>query len=165
MLQDLPKQGKRQSSVSRELIRHWARSVAVAFAVAITYFLASQLSFFLRTKPDDVAWFWPAGGAAAGILIAIGPGARLPVAVGTMVASIPGNLLGHWSLWTSIVFALCNAGQVVLMAGLIERYFGSAFSLDSLRKVLGLITAAIVGTAAAAIGGTVEIGRASCRER
>jgi len=157
MLQDLPKQGKRQSSVSRELIRHWARSVAVAFAVAITYFLASQLSFFLRTKPDDVAWFWPAAGVAAGVLIAIGPGARLPVAVGTIVASIPGNLLGNWSLWTSMVFALCNAAQVVLVAGLIERYFGSAFSLDNLPKVLGLITATIVGTAAAAIGGTVGI--------
>jgi len=157
MLQDLPKQGKRPSSVSRELTQPWARSVVLAFAVAITYFLASQLSFFLRTTPDDVAWFWPAAGVAVGVLIAIGPGARLPVAVGTMVASIPGNLLGNWSLWTSIVFALCNAGQVVLVAGLIEHYFGSAFSLDSLRKVLGLITATIVGTAAAAIGGTVGI--------
>jgi signal transduction histidine kinase len=157
MLQDLPKQGKRQSSVSRELMRYRARSVVLAFAVAITYFLASQLSFFLRTKPDDVAWFWPAAGVAAGVLIAIGPGARLPVAVGTIVASIPGNLLGNWSLWTSIVFALCNAGQVVLVAGLIERYFGPAFRLDSLRNVLGLITATIVGTAAAATGGTMGI--------
>jgi signal transduction histidine kinase len=157
MLQDLPKLGKRRSSVSGELMRHWTRSVVIAFAVAIAYFLASQLSFFLRTQPDDIAWFWPAAGVAAGVLIAIGPRARLPVAVGTIVASIPGNLLGRWSLWTSIVFALCNAGQVVLVAGLIERYFGAAFSLDSLRKVLGLITAAIVGTAAAAIGGTVGI--------
>jgi hypothetical protein len=74
-----------------------------------------------------------------------------------VVASIPGNLLAHWSLWTSVVFALCNAGQVLLMAGLIERYFGSAFSLDSLRQVLGLVAAAIAGTAAAAIGGTLGI--------
>jgi signal transduction histidine kinase len=157
MLQVLPKQGERQSSAYRELMRPWARSVVLALAVAITYFLASQLSFFLRTKPDDVAWFWPAAGVAAGVLIAIGPSARLPVVVGTIAASIPGNILGDWSLWTSIVFALCNAGQVMLVAGLIERYYDSAFSLDSLRKVLGLITAAIVGTAAAAIGGTVGI--------
>jgi len=94
MLRDLLKEGKRQPSVSRELMRHWTRSVALAFAIAITYFLASQLSFFLRTKPDDVAWFWPAAGVAAGILIAIGPGAKLPIVVGTIVASIPGNLLG-----------------------------------------------------------------------
>ncbi len=156
MLQVSQKQGECLSSDSSEQVRHWASLVVLASAVAIAYFLASQLSFFLRT-PDDVAWFWPAAGVAAGILIAIGSGARLPVAIGTMVASIPGNLLGNWSLWTSIVFALCNAGQVVLVAGLIEWYFGSAFTLDSLRKVLGLIGAAIVGTAAAATGGTMGI--------
>jgi hypothetical protein len=53
--------------------------------------VAAQL--FLRTKPDDVAWFWPAAGVASGVLIAIGSGAKLPVAIGTMVASVPGNLL------------------------------------------------------------------------
>jgi hypothetical protein len=83
-----------------------------------------------------VAWFWPAAGVASGVLIAIGPGAKLPVAIGTMVASIPGNLLGHWSLWTSLVFALSNAGQVLLVAGSVERYFPPPFALDGLRKVL-----------------------------
>lgn len=156
MLQVLQKQGERLLSVSRG-VRHWAGAVVLATCVAVAYFMASQLSFFLRTKPDDVAWFWPAAGVAAGVLIAKGPSSRLPVVVGTMIASIPGNLLGNWSLSTSIVFALCNAGQVLLVAGLIERYFGPAFALDSLRKVLGLIGAAIVGTAAAAVGGTVGI--------
>jgi signal transduction histidine kinase len=157
MSQELQKHGERPLSVFSEPMQRWAGSVALAIAVAITYFLASRLSFFLRTKPDDVAWFWPAAGVAAGVLIALGPGTRWPVAVGTIIASIPGNLLADWSFWTSIVFALCNAGQVLLMAGLIERYFGSPFSLDSLRHVLGLVAAAIIGTAAAAIGGTVGI--------
>jgi signal transduction histidine kinase len=157
MLQNLQRQGEGQLSIFSEPMWRWAGSVALAIAVAIAYFLASRLSFFLRTKPDDVAWFWPAAGVAAGVLIALGPGTRWPVAVGTIVASIPGNLLAHWSLWTSIVFALCNVGQVLLIAGLIERSFGSAFSLDSLRHVLGLVAAAIIGTAAAAIGGTAGI--------
>jgi signal transduction histidine kinase len=155
MLQDLQKQGERHLSVISEPMWQWAGSVVLAIAVAIAYFLASRLSFFLRTQPDDIAWFWPAAGVAGGALIALGPGTRWPVAVGTITASIPGNLLGNWSLSTSIIFALCNAGQVLLIAGLIERYFGSPFSLDSLRQVLGLVAAAIVGTAAAAIGGTV----------
>ena len=135
----------------------WAGPGLLAIMVAIAYFLAAQLSFFLKTKPDDIAAFWPAAGVAAGILVGLGPWARLPVAIGTMVASVAANLSGNWSLSTSLVFALCNAGQVVLMAGLIERYFGSAFSLDSLRQVLGLVAAAIVGTTAAAIGGTVGV--------
>jgi signal transduction histidine kinase len=157
MLQDLQKQVERLLSVSGEPMRQWAGSVVLAIAVAIVYFLAARLSFFLVTKPDDVAAFWPAAGVAAGVLIAVGPGKRLPVAAGTIAASIPANLVGNWSLWTSIVFALCNAGQVLLMAGLIERYFGAPFSLDSLRQVLGLFAAAIVGTAVAAIGGTVGV--------
>ena len=140
-----------------ELMQQWPGSVALAIAVGIAYFLASRLSLLLITTPDDVAVFWPAAGVAAGVLIALGPGTRLPVAVGTIVASIPANHLGVWSLRTSIVFALCNAGQVLLMSVLIERYFGSAFSLGSLRQVLGLVAAAIVGTAAAAIGGTVGV--------
>lgn len=72
-----------------------------------------------------------------------------------MVASVLANLSGNWSLSTSLVFALCNAGQVLLIAALIQRYFGSAFSLDNLRRVLGLVAAAIVGTGAAAIVGTI----------
>jgi signal transduction histidine kinase len=157
MLRGLQKQDERRLSLSDEPMRQWGRSVVLAIAVAIAYFLAARLSFFLVTKPDDIAAFWPAAGVAAGVLIALGPSTRLPVAVGTIVASIPANLLGNWSLWTSIVFGLCNAGQVLLMAGLIERYFGPAFSVDSLRRVLGLIAAAITGTAVAAIGGTMGV--------
>jgi len=155
MRQGLARAG--QLSVSGEPMRRRAGSVVLAVAVGIAYFLASRLSLILLTKPDEIAVFWPAAGVAAGILVALGPGTRLPVAVGTIVASIPVNLLGVWSLWTSIVFALCNAGQVLVMSVLIERYFGSAFSLGSLRQVLGLVAAAIVGTAAAAIGGTVGV--------
>ena len=138
-------------------LSRWAGSVMLAVAVAIAYFLAAKLSFFLKTKPDDIAAFWPAAGVAAGILVGLGPWARLPVAIGTMVASVPANLSGNWSLSTSLVFAVCNAVQVVLIAGLIERYFGSGFSLDGLRNVLGLVAAAIIGTAAAATGGTVGV--------
>jgi hypothetical protein len=39
---------------------------------------------------------------------------------------------------------------VLLISVLIEQYFGPGFSLGSLRQVLGLVAAAIVGTAAAA---------------
>ena len=60
--------------------RQWARSIGLAAAVGIAYFLAARLSLLLLTKPDGVAVFWPASGVAAGVLIALGPFARLPVA-------------------------------------------------------------------------------------
>ena len=72
----------------------WVGSIGLAIAVAITYFLAARLSLALLTEPDGVAVFWPAAGIASGLLIALGPGARLPVAVGVMAATVTANLLG-----------------------------------------------------------------------
>ena len=66
------------------------------------------------------------------------------MAVGTIVATIVANLMGDRNVWSAIAFALCNAGEALLTAWLIERYFGSDFSLDRLRHVLGLLAAAIV---------------------
>jgi hypothetical protein len=122
--------------------------------VGSLYILSAKLSLSLLT-PEGVAVFWPAAGVAAGVLIAFGPPARWGVVVGTMVGTIVVNLLGDRNLWSSIVFALCNAGEAVLTAWLIERYFGSPFNLDRLRHVLGLLGAAIVATAISGIGGTL----------
>ena len=132
----------------------WVGSIGLAIAVAITYFLAARLSLALLTEPDGVAVFWPAAGIASGILIALGPVARLPVAFGVMAATIAANLLGDRNLASAIVFALCNAGEALLIAWLIENHFGSDFSLDSPRRVLGLFLATAVGTAISGIGGT-----------
>jgi len=155
MLVDLPKPSERPSFAFAEPTRRWVGPVGLTIAVGIAYFQAAQLSLALLTKPDDVAVFWPAAGVAAGILIALGPSARLPVAAGTIVASFPANFFAYGTIWGPIVLALSNAGEVVLVAGLIERYFGSAFGLGRLRHVLGLLVAAIVGSAVGAIGGTV----------
>ncbi len=130
-------------------------AIGLAVIVGIAYFLSARLSLALLTKPDGVAVFWPASGVAAGVLIALGPGARLPVAAGAMVATIVANLLGDRTLLSSIVFGFCNAGEAVLTAWLIERYFCSGFSLGQLRHVLGLLAAAVVGTAVSGIGGTL----------
>jgi integral membrane sensor domain MASE1 len=129
-------------------------SLILAVAVGLAYFLAARLSLVLLTKPDGVAVYWPAAGVAAGALIAFGPRARGPVIAGTMAATIVANLLGDRTIWTAIVFAVSNAGEAVIVASLVERYFGSDFSLGRLRHVLGLLCAAIVGTVISGIGGT-----------
>jgi hypothetical protein len=62
----------------------------------------------------------PAAGVASGMLIALGPSARGPVVAGTMAATIVANLLGDRTIWSALVFAVCNAGEAVIVAGLIE---------------------------------------------
>ena len=148
MLQKLGVQARPDSA------RRWMNSIWLALVVGCVYTLSAQMSLALLT-PDGVAVFWPAAGVAAGTLIAGGPNARWGVAGGTMLGTIVANLLGDRNLWSSIVFAVCNAGEALLTAGLIERYFGSPFSLDRLRHVLGLVGAAIVATAVSGIGGTL----------
>src|ERR1700722_20320695 len=119
MLRNLRKraQGKWSAAAERQ---PWVGSAGLAAAVGVGYFLAAQLSLLLLTKPDGVAVFWPAAGVSAGTLIALGQAARWPVAAGAVVATIVANLMGDRSFPGAVVFALCNAGEAVLTAALIE---------------------------------------------
>jgi PAS domain S-box-containing protein len=154
MLQNLRKRAHSKWSAAAER-QPWVGSVGLAAAVGVAYFLSAQLSLLLLTKPDGVAVFWPAAGVSAGALIALGHTARWPVAAGAMVATIVANLMGGRTFPGAVIFALCNAGEALLTAELIERYFGPNFSLDRLRHVLGLLAAAIIGAAVSGIGGVV----------
>src|SRR5262249_14563010 len=116
---------------------------------------AAQLSLALLGEADGVARFWPAAGVSSGMLIALGRDARVPVAGGVIVATIVANVTGDRNLWSATAFAFCNVGEALLTAWLIERYFGTSFSLDRPRNVLGLVAAAVVATAASGVGGTV----------
>jgi integral membrane sensor domain MASE1 len=153
MLQDLQWPVEHQLSIRAKPTWRWVVSVGLAIAVGIAYYWAARLSLVLLTKPDGVAVFWPAAGLAAGVLIILGPSARLPVAAGAIGATIVARLLaGDPFIWGAIGFGLCNATEAVLVAWLIERRFGSAFSLGRFPCVLGLVAAAIVGTAISGTG-------------
>ena len=154
MWQNLRRQVQHELSTGIDLSR-WVGSIGLAVAVGIVYFVAARLSLALLTKPEGVAVFWPAAGVSAGVLIALGSRARWPVVVGTMAATIAANLFGDRNLPSAVLFALCNAGEAVLAAWLIEHYFGSDFRLDKLRNVLGLAAAAIIGAAVSGVGGAV----------
>src|SRR5215467_13407536 len=99
-------------------------SIALAVTVSVAYFLAAQLSLELLTKPDGVAVFWPAAGISSGILISLGPRVRLPVTAAVVIASTVASLMGDRSIAAAAVFALCNAGEPLLVAWLINRQFG-----------------------------------------
>jgi PAS domain S-box-containing protein len=131
--------------------QRWLAATGLCAAVGIAYFLAARLALFLLTQPDGVAVFWPAAGISSGTLIALRRNARIPVAVGVIAATITANLTSDRDVSASIAFALCNAGEALLVAWLIERYVGRDFSLDKLRHVLCLLAAASIGTAASGV--------------
>ena len=148
-------QRQRQRSAIDALSQRWVTSIGIAAAVGLAYFLAAKLSLGLLMKPGGVAVFWPAAGISSGVLIALGPRARWLVAAGVMAATVAANLMGDRNIWASAAFALCNAAEALITAGLIQRYFGTGFRLDRLRQVLSLLAAAVVGTVISGIGGAV----------
>ena len=149
-----PLRGQRQRSAADDLARPSVNSIGLAVAVGLAYFLAARLSVGLLLE-ERVAVFWPAAGISSAVLIALGPRARWPVAAGVTAATVVIHQLIADPLWAGIALGLSNAAEALITAGLIERYFGADFSLARLRPVLGLLLAAIVGTAISAIGGAV----------
>ena len=136
--------------------QHWVRSAGIAVAVGIAYFLAAQLGLALLTATERVAVFWPASGIAAGVLVSLGRWARMPVALAVLASSVAAALMSDRNVWSALAFGLCNAGEALMVAWLIERWFGPAFNLESLRRVLGFFAAAAAATAAAASAPPVQ---------
>ena len=139
---------------TRQLLAGLVR-VIWAIGVALAYFVTARLSLALLEPADGVAVFWPAAGVASGILIALGPAAQWPVVVGVVAATIAANLLGDRNIGSSVFSAVANAGDAVIVAGLIHRFCGSPFNLNELRRVLALFAAAAVSTSLSGIMGTV----------
>lgn len=133
----------------------WAIFTLAVGAIAVAYFLAARLSLDLLASRDGVAVFWPAAGLASGILIGVGSVARWPVVVGVIAATLVANLLGDRNLWNSSFSAVANALEAVVVAGLIQHFYGPSFELNQLRRVVGLFSAAIVGTMVSGIVGTL----------
>ena len=127
-----------------------SRGIGLAVAVGVAYFLAARLGLVLLTTAEPVAVFWPASGISIGMLVAFGPWARVPVAAGVIAATFAASVSVERSLSSALAFGLCNAGEALLAMWLIARWLGPAFSLDSLRGVLGFFAATTVATAAAA---------------
>ena len=131
--------------------------MGIAVAIGIAYFMAARFGLAFRAKPGGVAVFWPAAGIAIGALIALGPNARLPVAVAVAVATIISKLLITGNLWLGITFGIVCAGQTLLTAWLTERWFGRAFKLENVTQVLGFLVASTAGAVVAAFGAVAAI--------
>src|SRR5262245_47054568 len=142
-----------QSIVSRS----WVEFTKLAVGLGVVYFLAARLSFFVFRVDPGVAVFWPASGIAVGALIALGPRARLPIGAAVFIATLAHNLSLGRNLWLTVAFGLINAGQPLLTAWLIERWFGSTFNLEDVRRALGFFTAIAIGAATAAVGSATAI--------
>jgi signal transduction histidine kinase len=144
--------GKGHLFATGDLARRWAGGIALAAAVAATYFLAARLSLGLLVEHDGVAVFWLPAGITSGVLISLGPRTRWPVAAGAVAGDVVPSLLHGWA---AVAVGLCNAAEALIAAGLIQYYFSTSFTLSRLRPVLGLLVAAVVATVISGLGGAI----------
>ena len=147
--------GQRLGSAVDERTLRWVADIGLAVAIGAAYLLVAQNSVGLVLESTGVAVFWPAAGITSGSLIALGPRARWPLAAGVIGASVA----VHYTepLWAGIGQGLSNAAEALIIAGLIQHYFGADFTLDRLTQVLGLLAAAIVGTVISGLGGAATL--------
>jgi len=159
---EVPRQAQFFTSENASPRQWWLASIGLTVAICAAYFLAARLSLFLQTEPDGVAVFWPAAGVSSGILIALGRDVRWPVGVvrwsvviGVSAATIIANLTSDRTIWASSAFALCNAGEALLVAWLVKRGVGRDFTITRMRHVVVFLAATIVGTTISGIAGTL----------
>ncbi|HEY1243463.1 MAG TPA: PAS domain S-box protein [Hyphomicrobiaceae bacterium] len=134
----------------------WVLALGLGVSTGIAYYLAARLGLALCNAPG-VAVFWPAAGIALGVLLAWGPGARLPVAGAAIAATAFANFEIGRNPWLAVLFGFVNAGQALLTAWLIERTFGRTFRLESVPQVLGLLVVGAIGAAMAAACAAVAV--------
>ena len=135
----------------------WLGTVGLAVAVGIAYFMAARFGLALRAN-TGTSIFWPGAGIAVGALIVWGPTARMPVSAGVVVATAVSNLMIGKNPWLAVAFGFVNAGQALLAAGLIERWFGRSLELGDVSQSLGFLVAATTGAAVGAMGATIAVG-------
>jgi two-component sensor histidine kinase/integral membrane sensor domain MASE1 len=130
--------------------------IGLALALSVAYFIAARLGLLFLAKPG-LAVFWPAAGIAVGTLIASGPKARLPVAAAVVAATVIANVAIGRVASLALAFGLVNAGQTLLTAWLVERWFGRDFKLEDVFQVLGFLAASAIAAAMAAAGAALAI--------
>jgi PAS domain S-box-containing protein len=145
------KRGLRQER-SPAWVRALGQGMGLAMALACVYFLAARLGLALLGESEAVPVLWPAAGVAAGALIALGRDARAAVAAGVLAATVAANVLAGRPVWAALCFGLCNAGEALLTAWLVDRWCGRPFKFDDWYGLWGFLAAAALASGIAAFG-------------
>src|SRR5262249_61248771 len=64
---------QRQKATADDMTQRWVKSIGLAAAIGLAYFVAAKFSVRLIIEPAGVAVFWPAAGISSGLLVALGP--------------------------------------------------------------------------------------------
>jgi len=123
--------------------------------VGVSYFLATQLAFWL-SRPEGVAAIWPAG-AIGLVALLVNPRWLWPTLVTVLFASgVAANILAGRPPMTCVGFMFANIVETVLSAGVILYSCGDRILFRRIKEIGGLIFAAtVINAVTAGIGSGV----------
>ena len=108
-------------------------------------------------SPPTWLCFGPHLGIAAGFLIMSGRRAYSALVVGVVLGTATANFSVTGALSPRYLRAFAMLGEALLVAWLLDRWFGPAFGFGDLRRVLGFCAAAGLAAAASALGGAATL--------
>lgn len=122
------------------------RPLTVVLGVLLTL-AASSTAVALRPEGAHVANWWPPLGIAVGTMLLVRRSWWGPTALGIVLASGAGNVIGDRPLALATAFSVVNATEALLAALVLTEFGRVRAALDSQRDVIRLIFASgVVGT-------------------
>lgn len=132
-------------------------SLAILVGVCGLYYVLGRLALMLLSESEGVAVFWPASGLAAGAIVVLPRGARLPIVLAVALATVLANLEARSSIEATIAFALCNAAECLIFGEVVRLVDKSHPRLESLGSVAAFLLAAVLATAIAALPAALTV--------
>lgn len=141
-----------QSFSSTARRSYWRQDLALAVALGLVYYALARLGILFQAEPENIALFWPAAGISAGAMIATGRRPRPYLACSQFLAVVIVNTRSGTDLGLSLLFAVGNTTESLIVAVVADRLMGPRREFDRLPHALGFIGAALIGPAVTAVG-------------
>lgn len=131
--------------------------VGRALLFAFGYFALIRVGRLFVHPVSDVAMIWPAAGYAVGWILIADRRQRLLTTVLLLVTVVMGNLTAGVDVVGSVAFAVINTAQTVVAVVAWLALGGGRVDLDSLRRPVLVLAAALAGGGAGALLGAAWI--------
>ncbi|MDX2308199.1 MAG: MASE1 domain-containing protein [Hyphomicrobium sp.] len=121
--------------------------------MSVAYYVAARASLLLIAEPEGIAVFWPAAGLSAGVLMMMPPSRWNAILTGVIVGTLAANIQTGKSWPPSLIFALANAAECWLFAGLCRILERGVPGPTSIGNVFVLFFSAVIASALCATAG------------
>ena len=134
-----------------------SRDILRSVGIGLLYLLLARASLFFVSQPEGVAAIWPPSGLALAALLLTKRRPRPGVLTAIFLANLCANLLGGSALSLSLVFALANSFETILIAWLLLSFMEVPLKFERLGQALLFFAIVTFGNASSALLGAALV--------